>query len=64
MHKVKIITLEQYIEYRNKIVTRQRSRKKHFASTKKSYYDIRLEQLDEAYPQFSKLGIINLKGNV
>jgi len=55
------VTFEQFIEYRNKIVIRLRARKKHFKSNKPNYYEIRLEQIDSQYPEFKKLGVINLK---
>lgn len=53
--------ISEIILYRNKIVTRLRSRVKHFG-TKVNYYHIRLEQIDQQYPQLRGYGIINLKG--
>ncbi len=55
LHDIKII------QYRNKIVTRLRSRVKHFG-TKLNYYEIRLSQIDAAYPELRGKGIIDLKG--
>lgn len=50
----------QVIEYRNKIVTRLRSRVKNFGSGT-NYYQIRLNQIDECYPELRGKGIINIK---
>lgn len=54
MQYSKTVTLEQFIEYRNKVVARARAVK----FNKSRYYAIRLEQLDDAYPEFAKIGII------
>lgn len=55
LHDIKII------EYRNKILTRLNSRLKNFGN-KKNYYQIRLSQIDTAYPDLKGKGIIVLKG--
>lgn len=54
MHATKQLTLQEYIEYRNKVVTRARA----VGFNKSRYYAIRLEQLDSQYPEFKKLGVI------
>lgn len=59
--KNKTLTLNQFIEYRNKLVTRREARHKHFPE-KTTYYDLRLEQLDKKFPEFKGLGKINKKG--
>lgn len=53
--------VKNFIDYRNKIIIRQRARKKAFRDTKESYYDIRLKELNELFPQYKNFGIITLK---
>lgn len=62
----KQLTLEQYIEYRNKLVTRRDARlrvfgNKSFTGKHKDYYSIKLQILDDQYPQFKGLGKVHLK---
>lgn len=59
-----IYTFEEFIQYRNKILTRLAARKKTFPNDKGlSYYEIRLIELNESYPEFAKIGKIQLKEN-
>lgn len=51
------LTLEQYIEYRNKVYIRANA----VGRKANRYYAIRLQYLDSTYPEFSKFGVINLK---
>lgn len=60
MKKNKPLTLTQYVDYRNKLITRRDARHKHFPN-KTTYYDIRLDEIDRQYPQFSAMGKIKLK---
>ncbi len=55
------LTLEQFITYRNKIIIRLRSRQKHFKSDKPSYYEIRLQELNDQFSQFKNFGLIKTK---
>lgn len=59
MHATKQLTLQEYIEYRNKVVTRARA----VGFAKNRYYAIRLQQLDDQYPEFSKIGVVDLAEN-
>lgn len=59
--KNKTLTLNQFIDYRNKLVTRREARHKHFPE-KVTYYDLRIQQLDNQFPQFKGLGKIVKKG--
>lgn len=59
--KNQILTLEQFIEYRNKLVTRREARHKNFPE-KTTYYDLRLKKLDKQFPQFKGIGKIYKKG--
>lgn len=54
---------KQFIEYRNKILTRLAARNRNFPkeSGKLTYYEIRLKELNEAFPEFAKFGYIRLK---
>lgn len=61
MKKNKPLTLTQYVDYRNKLLIRRDARRKNF-SKQVNYYDIRIEEIDRQYPQFSGLGKIKLKG--
>lgn len=54
MQHSRTYTLQEYIDYRNKVVARARA----VGFKRNRYYAIRLEQLDNAYPEFAKLGII------
>lgn len=57
---VKTLTLQEYIDYRNKLVTRRDARARHFPE-KVTYYTARLEILDRQYPEFRGIGHIQLK---
>lgn len=56
---MKFQSINQLIEYRNKIVTRLRSRQSKFG-TKVSYYEIRLTEIDTKFPEFKGKGLILL----
>lgn len=60
---VKQMTFEEFIAYRNKIITRMNARNKHFKKidNQDSYYEIRLKEINDMYPEFNKLGHITLK---
>lgn len=58
--KNKTLTLKQFIQYRNMLLVRRDARKKNFPE-KITYYDIRIKELNELYPEFSNFGKINLK---
>lgn len=53
------------IEYRNKIITRLRSRVKHFGAKgsngNNNYYELRLNEIDSLHPEFKGKGLILLK---
>jgi hypothetical protein len=51
------LTLEQYIEYRNRVYLRANAVGRHA----KRYYAIRLQYIDSLYPEFAKFGVIKLK---
>lgn len=56
-------TFEQYIEYRNTLVTRRDARKRSGLLPKNSedYYTIRIREIDSQYPQFKAMGHVKLK---
>lgn len=63
---MKTLTLDQYIAYRNMLITRREARIKHFGykdwnDKHVNYYTSRIEMLDQAYPQFKGLGHVILK---
>lgn len=55
------MSLNQFIEYRNKLIIRREARHKNFPE-KVTYYDLKLETLDNAFPEFKGMGLIKLKG--
>lgn len=60
------MTYEEFLMYRNKIIQRMNARNKAFPKTDRSkltYYEIRLNEINEQYPEFSKFGVIKLKGS-
>lgn len=57
----KDLSPEEYIAYRNKILTRRDARRRAFPKDPASYYDIRIRELDSAYPEYTGLGKIQLK---
>lgn len=54
-------SLEEYVDYRNKIVTRAISRTEKFQDERNNYYWKRLRDMDDAYPQFRAIGKITIK---
>ena len=57
-------TLEQYIEYRNTLITRREARVKHglIPENTEDYYTIRIREIDNQHPEFKAMGKIKLKG--
>lgn len=58
-------TLQEYIEYRNKLITRLEARKRQGLrpiSGKEDYYTIRLREIDEQISEFKGIGKVYLKG--
>lgn len=67
--KHKRFSYEEFIDYRNKIVLRLHARNRVFTKSKQDkfkeqYYEIRLKQINEQYPEFSKFGQIKLKKDI
>ncbi len=54
-------TFEEYIEYRNMIITKANNRTAKFNDHKQNYYWLRLQEIDAQYPEFKALGRIELK---
>lgn len=54
-------TLQEYISYRNMILSKAKRRTEVFGDKGYNYYWIRLKLIDEQYPEFHKFGIIQLK---
>lgn len=62
--KRKTMSYSEFIQYRNKIITRLNARNRTFPKlekNKKTYYEIRLDEINELYPEYSKFGKIELK---
>lgn len=63
-NRVKHMNLQEFIDYRNMIITRLHARNKNFKKDNpldKTYYEIQLDYINEMFPEFAKLGHIELK---
>lgn len=58
MHPNKPRTLEELIEYRNEIVSKAERRSLYQPL---NYYVLRLQEIDQQFPQFKGMGRIKLK---
>lgn len=58
MHPNKPRTLEELIEYRNEIVSKAERRSLYQPL---NYYVLRLQEIDQQFPQFKGIGRIRLK---
>lgn len=58
---MKFKSIKEFIIYRNKIITRLRSRSLHFGNNDNNYYYYRLQELNSLYPEYKDFGIIRLK---
>ena len=56
-----IYTYQEFIAYRNRIILRMGARRRNFPNDPVNYYEIRLRELNDQYPEFSKFGKIELK---
>lgn len=65
MRQSKTYTLEQLIDYRNKIFTRAQARSKNFKDNNENYYWYRLKEIDSILSnnvnEIKGLGVITLK---
>lgn len=59
--KRKILTYEQFIAYRNKMIIRRDARRRSFPKDPDSYYDIRIREINQLYPEYAHFGQIQLK---
>lgn len=60
--KIKIFkTLQEFIDYRNMIVSKAHRRTKVFGDNRHNYYWLRLKYIDTQYPEYSGLGVITFK---
>jgi hypothetical protein len=62
--RIKKLTEIEYINERNRVIHRLKARNRAFPKTdptKLTYWEIRLRELDEQYPEYSHFGKIYLK---
>lgn len=54
-------TFEEYVSYRNEIYTKAVNRTAKFGDGGFNYYWLRLQEIDNQYPEFKGFGVIKLK---
>jgi hypothetical protein len=59
--KYKVYTFQEFIAYRNMIVSKAKRRTELFKDNKHNYYWLRLADIDKQYPEFKALGVIQIK---
>lgn len=60
----RLFTPEEFIKYRNIVRKRAEARRKAFPEDPPSYWELRLREIEDLYPEFNAFGQIRLKNAV